>query len=219
VTSTQPTLSARSAGDCARCLLGAIAVAALGMGVASCGGSSDLAASRRPSSAVSTGRHVAHSVEVVPSYLTSPAKDRDEDADRNDDDEASLSYGRPASRTDRLSSVVLIKRYFIAAAAGDGRAACGLLVPFIAESVVEMDGHSPELRGKTCPVVLSKLFRRHHRLLAEKNASLRVDAVRVQGQKALAVLDFPAIPVVRLMTERRVGHAWRLLPLLDGMLE
>jgi hypothetical protein len=33
------------------------------------------------------------------------------------------------------------------------------------------------------------------------------------------VLDFPAIPVVRLMTERRVGHTWRLLELLDGMLE
>ena len=66
---------------------------------------------------------------------------------------------------------------------------------------------------------MSKLFKLHHKPLAAKNASLRVLAVRVEGQKALVVLGFPNIPEVRQITARRVAGTWRLLDLLDGILE
>jgi hypothetical protein len=155
----------------------------------------------------------------VPAYLSSASGDRDQDRDHNDDDEATLNWGHPASAADERQSASLIRRYFAAAANEDGALGCRLLVPFIAESVAEQDGHSPALRGRTCPTVLTKLFSHYHRLLAEKSASLKVVSVRVEGDKAMAVLDFRSIPVVRLMSERRIGRRWKLLPLLDGMIE
>jgi hypothetical protein len=56
-------------------------------------------------------------------------------------------------------------------------------------------------------------------MLSRKDATLKVIAVRVEGSKALVVLDFPTIPEVRQIDERRVGHSWRLLDLFDGILE
>jgi hypothetical protein len=209
----QPTLDIRSAGDRARHLLAALAAAALGLGVASCGGSGGAVAPRAPSSAAGAGSR------TIRSDFSTRDNDRDNDGDHNDDDSGVLYYGRAADAADRNASIALVRRYFAAAAAEDGATACSLLVPFIAESVVEDDGRSPGLRGGTCAAVMSKLFRRRHRLLALKNDTLRVLEVRVAGGKALAVLDFPSIPEVRQLVERRVGGRWRLLVLLDGILE
>lgn len=144
--------------------------------------------------------------------------DRDNDGDRNNDDEGVLDYGHAADARDRRQSIKLVTRYFAAAAAGDGRTACSLLAPFIAESTVEDYGHLPGSRGRTCATVLSKLFERRHAELARKQRSMSVIGVRVQGHKALAILDFPSIPEVRLIGERLEGR-WRMQDLLDGNLE
>lgn len=193
-------------------LLGILAIVALALGVAAC--SSSKGSAPRPDA---TGTHNV-SKAIPPNYSTHN-NDRDNDGDHNNDDENVLAYGHAAGAIDRRSSVALVTRYFAAAAAEDGATGCRLLTPIIAGTVAETDGHSPGLRGKTCAVVLSKLFKLHHRLLAEKNATLKIIKVRVLGDKALAVLEFPTIPEVRLIAERRVAGTWKLLYLLDGILE
>lgn len=155
---------------------------------------------------------------IAPNFSTHN-NDRDNDGDHNDDDAVVLGYGHAAGPSDQRMSVALVTRYFALAAAADGARACSLLEPIFAESVAENDGQSPQLRGGTCAVVLSKLFKLHHRELAEKSARLRVTAVRVSGEHALAVLFFPQIPEVRQFIEHRVGRTWRLAGLLDGNIE
>jgi hypothetical protein len=160
-----------------------------------------------------------HTSKVVTPNFSTHNNDRDNDGDHNDDDEKVLDYGHAADVADQRSSTTLMTRYFAAAAAEDGAGVCPLLVPIVAESVVEEEGRSPGSKGSTCAAVMSKLFKLHHQLLAQKQATLRVIKVRVEGNRALAVLEFPTIPEVRQMTERRVAGAWKLVNLFDGILE
>jgi hypothetical protein len=188
----------------------ALALAVLALTATACAGSS---APRTPS-APSVRQSVA--ISVAPSYLAHGG-DRDNDGDRNDDDIGVLGYGRPAGAADRSASVALATRYLAAAARGDGAAGCRLLVPAVVESIGE--AHERSQRRLPCAAALSALFREHHAELALKSETLRVIAVRVEGARALAVLDFSTIPEVRELVERRVGDSWRLVTVLDGILE
>jgi hypothetical protein len=193
-------------------LLYLLAALAVGLGVAACGNSGKSAVP--PANAATHGA----TTNAAPNFSTHD-NDRDNDGDHNDDDEKVLYFGHAANAADRRDSVALVTRYFAVAAAENGAAGCRMLVPFVAEGLPEQDGQSPHLRGSTCAVVLSKLFKLHHSLLAKKQATLHVIAVRVEGGRALTILDFPTIPEVRQMIERRVGGTWKMLELLDGILE
>jgi hypothetical protein len=147
-------------------------------------------------------------------------RDRDDDGDHNDDDNQFLYYGLAASAAEERSSVALVRRYYAAAAAADGAKACSLLVPLLAESIVEEVGKSPGLVGNTCAVVVSKLFKRHHRELSEKRAALTFYAVRIKGDRGLILIEFPAIRrELRQTGERRIGGVWRIDKLFDSFIE
>jgi hypothetical protein len=195
-----------------RPLLAALAASALALGPLACGGSNSgpPATATAPVSATAPRPHRDYSTHN---------NDRDNDGDNNNDDAGVLDYGHAADAADAHSSATLVKAYFAAAAAEDGTAGCALLAPFIAQAMPEQEGRTRELRGNTCAVVLTKLFRVLHREFALKEGSLRVMSVRVQGDKALTIVDFPAIPEVRELNERRSGSGWRLLELRDGNLE
>lgn len=185
-----------------------LATALLGLGGVGCGSSKTAitAASDSASSARST--------------IQSTAKpDRDDDGDNNNDDSQTLEYGHEATAAERPAILAVLRRYYAAAAAADGAKACALLAPFIAESVVQENGHRPELRGSSCSAVMSKLFRHSHTLLSAENATLKVLTVRVQGGKALIVSHSSALREVRQITERRIGGRWTVLELLDGIIE
>jgi len=192
-----------------RTQIGTLSAIVLLLGVAACGDSR------------STGTHrtvaAAHSAAAeAPPRVSGHATDRDNDADHNDDDAPALHFGRAASPADRRHVVALITRYFAAATAGNAAAGCHLLAPVIAESFAEEKHLSPQLTARKCAVELSKLFRTNHALLVEKRRTLRVIGVRVQGDHALAILDFPTIPEVRLIDARNTAGSWGLLELLDG---
>jgi hypothetical protein len=181
-------------------LLALLAIALLGLSLSACGGSSATHSSSAATAAVK--------------------KDRDDDGDNNDDDNKVLFYGHAPSLTERQSIVALVTAYYAAAAAEDGAKACTLLMPFVAESVVEDISHGPGLSGKTCATVMSKLFKSKHTLLAGENASLKFYTVRVNGGKGLTVLSFSNLPEVRQLAERRDSSGeWKVLQLLDGILE
>jgi hypothetical protein len=149
----------------------------------------------------------------------SGARDIDNDLDKGDDDAGVLYYGQAAVGAEKQAIMSLVARYYAAEATANGSAACALLVPFVAESVVEDYGHNPGLRGSSCATVMSKLFEQQHKLLVAENATFKLYALRVLGDKALIVLDYSVLPEVRRMTARRIGGQWKVLYLLDGILE
>jgi hypothetical protein len=181
-------------------LLVLLAFVLLGLGLAACGGSG-----------------TSHSSGATTTVVK---KDRDDDSDNNDDDNQVIYYGHAPSPSERQPIVALVTAYYAAQASEDGAAACRLLMPFVAESVVEDISHSPGLHGRTCAAVMSKLFKLHHTLLSGENASLKFYTVRVDGGKALTVLSFSNLPEVRQLAERRDSSGtWKVLQLLDGILE
>jgi hypothetical protein len=160
----------------------------------------------------------------APSSATSstgaPKRDRDNDGDNNDDDAKVLYYGNAPSAVERQAIVTLVSDYYAAGAAEDGAMACSLLMPFLAESVVEDYRHQPGLEGETCATVLSKLFKQHHSQLSGQHATLKFISVRVSGDRALTVQSFSTLPEVRQLAERREGNGkWKLLQVFDGILE
>ncbi len=184
--------------------LATLAAFVLGMGIGACG---------------SAAVRVKSASRSASAPASPPKRDRDNDGDNNDDDAKVLAYGRAANATERQIAVTLTKRYFVAAATEDGALACRLLAPLFADIVVETYGNTPALRGRTCPAVMSRLFVLHHQLLVRKSASIRVTAVRIKGDRMLAVLEFPPMPEVRQIEERRVGGTWTIFALLDGIIE
>jgi hypothetical protein len=186
--------------------LGALAFVALALGLGACAGSGGGRSSRQTAS-----------VKVIAPDYSTHHNDRDNDGDHNDDDAGIVEFGQAAGPADRQASIALVRRYFAAAATGNGAADCPLLVPIIAESVGEASSASE--RRRPCAVALSQLFRRHHSELALKRATLRVIGVRVSGSRGLLVLYFPTIPEIRQMTERRVGGKWRLISEIDAFIE
>jgi hypothetical protein len=150
---------------------------------------------------------------------SAPKHDRDDDSDHNDDDARALDYGHAAVGAERQAITNLLIDYYAAAAAADGARACALLMPFVAESVAENYGNSPGLQGKTCAVVISKLFKQKHQVLSGESATLKVYSMRVGEERALTLLSFSTLPEVRAITARRDGNRWKVLDVLDGILE
>src|ERR1700722_12371876 len=149
-----------------------------------------------------------------------PKTDRDNDGDHNDDDGYVLDFGHAASAAESEPLKTLVTNYFAAAAAENGARACALMIPFMAESIVENLSHSPGLSGRSCAVVLSKHFAQQHSELVAKNSALKFYAVRIGPGKALTVLSFSILPEVRQLIERRDSNGeWRMLSALDGILE
>jgi hypothetical protein len=148
-------------------------------------------------------------------------RDKDNDVQASCDDmnnNSVLSYDHAASVDDRQAVTAAIKRYYAAAAAEDDAKTCSILYWTVAEAVPEEYGRAPappSLRGKTCTVVMSKLFRQHHRQLAAEPATLEVTSVRIEGPRELAIFRLPTTPEPRKITlhleDQGVAPQWNAL--------
>ncbi len=94
-----------------------------------------------------------------------------------------------------------------------------MLYPLLSEMTAEDYSQSPGLSGTNCATTLTKLFKRDHRKLAIKSATLTMYKIRVKGEKALALVSFATAPEVRQILERRVDGSWKIATLLDTILE
>lgn len=194
----------------------AIVLAALaGLTVAACGQGTKPQAEpqRQPSTPASSSAPLAPGAERL--TLSAAARARDENAADRRYEQAVRHYGRPAGTAERTEISALMERYSAAAIAHDGAAACRMIYSPIAESVAEDYGQPPGppyARGKTCAVVMSKLFlhTRHH--LPVTPAAVMV---RVKGNQGYAVLTYPHA-ATSYTPVRREGRHWRLTTLLIG---
>lgn len=153
-------------------------------------------------------------------------KDRDNDADSKNhsyydaDDGMVRSFGRAASAVDRGAIMALVRRYYSAAAAEDGRAGCSMLLGSVARSIPQTLGRPPGppyLAGSACGAIVTKVFEQDHRQLAIYAKRLHVADVRVAGDHGVVVLDVRPLPARQILVKRE-GDVWKVDTLLDNEL-
>jgi hypothetical protein len=165
----------------------------------------------------------------TPANLTPGDTSKDNDADGDNDykkenggyldgdDRSMTAYGHAASEADRRAISQLVERYYGAAATKDGAAGCAMIYSSFAASVPEDWGQSPGpaySRGKTCAVVMSKIFAHYH---AQMSSPIRVTAVRVEGDEGRALVGSPLTPAVAIFVRREHGD-WKINQLIGEKL-
>jgi hypothetical protein len=200
-------------------LLVLLAIASVSLGASACGGGNGTTAPSHATPTSTSATKTASDPTATGSGATrsaSAGKDADDgdiDSERNDDGIA-LNFGHPANEADRRAITSLIKRYYATAAAGDGVKACSLIYFVWVEAIPEDYGFAPALRGRTCSVVMSKLFKQRHRQLVAQAAGLDVSHTRVQLKKGLALLRFRGSHEPRYIQVHLERSTWRI----DGLL-
>ena len=188
-------------------VLGAVSGAAAG-----CGG-----ASKAASASGTTGASTA-AVSTSTAKLPQPETQSDADLDSDTypgepDNDKNHVFGHVADASDRQAALALVERYFAAAAAGDGAAACGLMYSSLSESMAEDYGAvagSPYMRGTTCPAVMSGLLKHFRARLATERATLKVAQVRVRGNFTSVRMGFAGAPAKFYLELRKERGTWRL---------
>ena len=132
------------------------------------------------------------------------------------DDNPVRYYGHEAGAGDRQAITALLTHYYAAAAREDGAKACPLINSLIAETILENYGHQPASRGKTCAVIMSKLFKQTHQQLTVDSATLTITSVRVEGGTALVLLRFAKAPLPNHIAVHREGRTWKIWELFDA---
>lgn len=134
--------------------------------------------------------------------------------DDHDDHELLAPYGPEADRAERHAVAIVVKRYYEAAAAGDGVQACALLDKQLAEGLVE----AGQAARTGCATSLTRLFAEDRKqLAAEKVATMVVTGVHVKGDLGIALLGFSAAPESEILVERE-GRAWKLGALFGAVI-
>jgi hypothetical protein len=198
----------------------------LGLGVVACGSASGGRVSPpygrlgAPASAAPAGSSAITGTQAG-GYVKGDG-DADGANGQDADDATTRGYGHPASALEARIVAALVRRYYAAAAAGDGELACSLIysvlaspskLPRVAESYAPAPS-APPLAGKSCGYIMSLLFRENHRQLVADAVTLELTGVRVEGRRCLVLLAFKSKPERELPLEREHG-AWKVASLFD----
>jgi hypothetical protein len=198
------------------------AIALLNLGAGGCGGSRKVAASRTHASHGASASGVAGASTTSSSASTASALGYLPDGDgeieegvRSSgyldlDDRRFDAYGHQAGGADRRAITAVVKRYYAATRARDGRRACSLMTPVLAGAVAaryaQAPGQSSPRGGITCPAGMRFLFEHFHTQLS---ARVAVTGVRVNGNHAYALLGFRTIRAGYITMHREHG-AWAI---------
>lgn len=154
-------------------------------------------------------------------YTSQGGKDGDSDGPTREsydfpdsDDRATFAYGHRPSTTEARAISGVVRMYYAAASAGDGSAACGLLLPSFASSLPESyggPGGPSYLRGgSTCAAIMSGLFRTFRSELGE---AITVVEVRVAGDRAQVVIGSRRMRASSISLAR-AGGAWKVADII-----
>lgn len=157
-------------------------------------------------------------------HMSDTSKDNDADFDNdlkpqpgyNDSDDGPVrSYGHAATAAKEAQLKGIVTRYFAAAKGGDGKTGCSLTDANFVKAIPEDYGQAPGpaySRGKTCPVVLSAIFKHDH---AELSSPVLVTAVRIQGDQALVLVGSTTMSA-RSVTLQHSHGVWGIVGLLGN---
>lgn len=156
----------------------------------------------------------------------------DDDSDdlapsRKDDDDLGIrGYGREASAAERLAVSDLVKRYYVAAAATDGAAACRLIArdvisgrnltlsipaPYASVAVAAL------FRRKTCASVETRLFKLEEARFKATLPRIEVASLRIGRGRGLAIVISKEVPE-RVVDVLYTSAGWMVNGLLDDEL-
>jgi hypothetical protein len=129
------------------------------------------------------------------------------------DDDNNHVFGHAASDADAFAAMTLVKRYYAAAATGDGARACTLMYSILAESVPEDYGQAAGTQAahaEGCAAVMSKLFERLHKQLRSDRATLKVGTVRIRRREASVLLHFGGKRQAYYLALHQERGAWKV---------
>jgi hypothetical protein len=203
-----------------------LVLAVLALGIAACGEARQRAnlASKGAPGATGNSESAEKTPPAAKPTQTEPRRDGDGDRDNSSqsyydsDDNDIIKFGRLASQADSRTVAAMVRRYYTVASASDGTKACGIIYSLLSESIAEEYGQlpgPPSLRGKSCAVVMSKLFKQHHRQLVADLATFKVLGVRTNGKRGYALLGLHSRPERYINIHREFG-SWKIYALLDS---
>ena len=197
-------------------LLALLAVVLPVLAVAGCGGSSAGSQSKASAATSSTtGSTSAPAAGTSSSTQTSKIFVRPDPDDHTTED-----FGHAASSAQKRALTKAVKAYYVAALAEEGATGCSMLVRSLEKAVPLDYGQPPgppSLRGKTCPEVMSKVFKQNHQQLASEVPSMTFIRVRVGGNRGLVFMTFKT-PEPRDIGAQLEGGTWKVGGLLDDPL-
>jgi hypothetical protein len=129
------------------------------------------------------------------------------------DDKPTYAFGNRPDAATTGAIATLVKRYYAAASAGDGSAACAMMTPSFARAVPE-DYGSSYAGYKTCPAIMSLLFKQARQQLAEPITVLKV---RVNGSTGQAIFSSRKMPASSIFLARQ-GGSWKVVQLIGSPL-
>lgn len=209
--------------------MAAIAIGLIPTWAAACGNATQKSTSSSSEHASLTPATAA-SMHTATAPLAAPQRpgisdtyDQDDHASRaleQGDDREIEVYGRPATAAEWRAATAFVHNYYRFAAAENGAAACSLFTPRLRESMgggqYDKPGNPSYLRGKTCPEVMTKLFKHRHKLMSSQAAGLEVTDVRVTTRTTFILLAYKGIRERRYMGVERVGNTLQLEALIDS---
>jgi hypothetical protein len=194
--------------------LASLAIMLLSVGAAACGGANKATGSASQASsnvATTAAQTTTASTSAKPTATTAPRSGGESSLD-------ALNYGHEASEPDRRAITALVKRYYAAAAADDGATACSLIYSTFEEAIPEDYGQPPgppNLRGKTCAVIMSKLFKQLPGEPPAVLAKTEVTGVSVRGRRGFARLHSSAMHTGSIAVERE-RQTWKIQALIGS---
>jgi hypothetical protein len=212
-------------------LLTLILVVPLGASFTACGASETKESTgHRASGAIDeTSSAVQTEMAGVPArrgrYFRGDADVDDRERPHPDFDERAMrEYGHKLDG-DELSAVrSLVKRYYMAAAGGDGVTACKLIYSRFRTEAGLAHAVPPDyapahgwsvMRGKKCVEVASLLLTLDNSQLVGEAPSVHVTDVRAKGSHGIALLAFRSTPE-RWISLERESRGWKLGAFLDS---
>jgi hypothetical protein len=135
--------------------------------------------------------------------------DKDEDETlrhvaKNDDRSTYRTFGSSAGAADTRTIARLVRRYYAAAAAGDGATACSLLDATLVRTL-ELGGN-----GRGCAQLLSPQMAQLRQLLSGEGVdTITVLYVHVKGALGIAALGLRSAPEQEIVVDREHG-VWRV---------
>jgi hypothetical protein len=208
-----------------RTILALLAIATLGGSVVACGDTSsntvsDPHTSSRPAATNSTETTVNSHTVPPGGYLKS---DSDADSDdhqdtgpsSDDQQEMGSAVRHGASSADKRAITSIVRRYYAAAAIGDGTKGCSLLASSLATAITTQQS---QLANRTCAASLARLFKQQHQHLTAENATtMVVTGVHVSKTVGFVTLGFKKQPEGELVIQREDG-TWKINALFDSPL-
>jgi hypothetical protein len=209
-----------------RQLLAMIATALLLLLSGACGGGTGKVASSSSSGShtgTDKGTSDIHAPVATPRSYSRNDGDKDfddargyRDNSKNDDRTLFATYGKRANPNDARAVTALVKRYYAAAAAGDGARACSLLDSSLADALAPEQRQSAPATREACARAISPLLHQQHQhLIADDVSTMVVTSIHVKGNLGLAALGFRTMPEGEIVVERE-GKAWKVDALFDG---